>query len=370
MSKFVVEVKRIDKVWNHPNADRLDLASVEGIGFQFVVGRGSYKVGDEVVYFPIDAELPLKLQRILGLEGKLSGKFKNRLKTLRLRGEISQGFVCPIATIADWLYTSEDDVRRDKDLACRLGVTKYEQPAIPCENGNLVALPAGVDMYDIEGCENFPRIVNILMDQQVFITEKVEGQNYGVTAKNDGTWVVNQRKHAVLPVEDIDTSDPVHYKALKRAGKVHKLISATIDQDLNHLAEELRHHLGVTQLTIRGEYLGPGVQKNIYNLDSNRIRLFDILADGKYVSPAELQELSETYAELQAFWVPVIAHSVTLREWLAGRTIVEASHGQSELGDTLREGIVIKPMIEQNDPEFGRLIIKQRDPIYLDKMGF
>ena len=56
----------------------------------------------------------------------------------------------------------------------------------------------------------------------------------------------------------------------------------------------------------------------------------------------------------------------TLRDWLNGRSIAEVSDGKSVINPTLaREGIVVRPMQEQRDLEFGRVIIKQRSPQYL-----
>jgi hypothetical protein len=68
--------------------------------------------------------------------------------------------------------------------------------------------------------------------------------------------------------------------------------------------------------------------------------------------------------------VPLLAHNITLREWLNGETVQKKSNGKSILYDTFREGIVIKPAEEQFSYELsGRLFIKQRDPIYLDNTG-
>ena len=368
MSKFSVDIRRIEKVWDHTNADRLSLAKVEGLAYQFVTEKDLYIVGDYVAYFPIDSILPPIVLKAFGLEGRLSGKEKNRLSTVKLRGEISQGFVAPMLEvfkvntfenpdfyliIDHWMETDDTDNLSTIDLSFSLGVTKYEQPPIPCHAGNLVALPAGVTMYDIEGCERYPEIVELLMDQKVSITEKLEGQNYGVTSC-EGEIVVNQRNHAIKPIE----------------GKEHSLCAITKELGLDVAAEEVRQALGATQVTLRGEYIGPGVQKNIYKLKKCMVRLFDILVDGVYLDPTEIEAMRDINQGLENLWVPRISEDKTLREWLDGRSIVEASHGQSKLVDRLREGIVIKPFTEQDVPEIGRLIIKQRDPVYLAKHGF
>lgn len=149
MSTFKVEVVRIDEVRPHPNADRLSLARVRG--FQVVTERDLYTEGDFAVYLPEQAVLPPLLLRALGVEDKLAGKEKNRVKTIRLRGELSQGMLVPARLLLD-LVTSQESLRnrlretypdhvRDLggggthmqfetglDLTEVLGVTKWEEP--------------------------------------------------------------------------------------------------------------------------------------------------------------------------------------------------------------------------------------------------
>jgi hypothetical protein len=131
-------------------------------------------------------------------------------------------------------------------------------------------------------------------------------------------------------------------------------------QCLDIKAETLRLAKDSDSATIYGEYLGPGVQKNIYGLSHNEIKCFDIKIDGEFMDASELARI----------WVPILAKEVTLKEWLQGISIQEASNGVSLLANTKREGIVVKPMIEQRHPTLGRLILKQRSPEYLAKSDF
>jgi RNA ligase (TIGR02306 family) len=90
LSVFAVTIERIAHVWTHTNADRLEMAKVTSMSFQFVIAKGSFKPGDLVIYFPIDSLLPEPLITVLQLSGKLAGAEHNRVRTVRLRGEISQ----------------------------------------------------------------------------------------------------------------------------------------------------------------------------------------------------------------------------------------------------------------------------------------
>lgn len=76
----------------HPNADALELAQV-GL-YRAVVAKGVYRTGDVAVYIPEQAVLPLALVEELGLTGRLAGGNSDRVKAVRLRGELSQGIVC------------------------------------------------------------------------------------------------------------------------------------------------------------------------------------------------------------------------------------------------------------------------------------
>src|SRR5437016_3565087 len=86
MSSLIVPIALIEKITAHSNADSLELAQV--LGWQLVVRKGEYQVGDQVVYFPIDTMLPLELSERFGVTKYLS---KGRIKCAKLRGEPSFG---------------------------------------------------------------------------------------------------------------------------------------------------------------------------------------------------------------------------------------------------------------------------------------
>lgn len=229
MSTFIVAVRRISKVLPHGNADKLDLAEVEGLAYQFVVPKGSAVPGDDVLYIPIDSVLPDELSVKLGVKNYLAGKDKNRVKTVKLRGAVSQGIVArPAAARDGWSYER------------------------------------GVD-YDIENADNFVEVASLLMDQPVFITEKLEGSNWSATRMADGTRFVSQHHYRIEPVE----------------GATHDFWRVAQAQGLLDALDRIAADFGGKQVTLRGEYLGPGVQKNIYKLAKNQVALFDIEFKGR-----------------------------------------------------------------------------------------
>jgi RNA ligase (TIGR02306 family) len=348
MATFKVSIETIDKVWSHSNADKLELASVAGMTFQFCVGKGQYKVGDIVVYFPIDSVLPDTLVEKFNIRNFLSGSKKDRLKTVKLRGEISQGFVYPMAALFPDVPKSIGD-----DVTQELCVIKYEPPEVPCKAGRLLPLPTGVSVYDIEGCERYFSVVEQLMDEPVFISEKVEGSNSAILLNRGEPIRYLQRRFEVQP-------DP-------STEEIHDWIRVPQDSGLTMIAEQILNDYSAHQVLIRSEMTGPSIQGNIYKLPKVSTFTFDIQVNGRYLDAEEFIFVTSKYNIKTA---PIISVGKTLREWLNGRTVVQASSGKSMLYDTLREGIVIKPMSERYSEHLkGRMFVKQRDPVYLDKTG-
>lgn len=348
MSFFSVTIEEIDKVIPHSNADRLEIGYLKGIDFQFVVPKGIYKANAKVLYFPLDAEIPPEILKRIGLEGKLAGKNKNRVKTIKLRGELSQGIVTDLSLIDyDTNLTSEQ-------ITSKLGVTKYEPPEIFVKTGvNLLPLPIGLTAYDIEGADRYPDVITKLMEQSVWISEKCEGSNFSITySKLDNKIYVNQRNYTIEVTKDGSHS---FWDTATELGLI-KYVKYLFDGYLDNV-------------TIYGEFVGPGVQNNIYNLKKHTIYLFDIKIGNRYLNPKDLLASVDSFYGINAssnLIVPNLGFNVTLKDWLGGKTIKETSNGISKLYNTLREGIVIKPMEEQYSEELkGRLVIKQRSPEYL-----
>jgi RNA ligase (TIGR02306 family) len=350
MSFFAVTIEEIAEIRAHSNADRLAVASLQGIGFQFIVGKDTWKAGDKCLYFPIDSVLTPELCKKLGVEGRLAGAQKNRIKTIKLRGEISQGLIGPLSLI-DELSQEE---RTPEQITEFLEVEKYEpEIELPTSHdARLVDLPDAVGIYDIENCERYPESVKILMETPVWITEKLEGSNFSVARVDGKNWVC-QRRFALEPIPD----KPKHFfwEVAEQEGLL----------DLLDRAVEIT---GATHLVLRGEIIGPNIQSNIYRLQQRTVRFYDAQVDHRYLHAEPMREL---FTKLNASerLVPTISYGETLKSWLNGRELRAAATADSALHKTLREGIVIRPLTEQFSEEIGgRLILKQISPEYLAGM--
>ena len=148
MSDFAVTVEWIDKVWKHTNADKLEMVSLVNMSYDLVVMKGQYTPGDVVIFFPIDSILPTNITDTINLTGKLSGKNKNIIKTVKLRGNISQGIVISPSILYDNNILL-GDISPGEDLTERLGVEKYDPPTITSKDGSLKPLPDFVNKLEL-----------------------------------------------------------------------------------------------------------------------------------------------------------------------------------------------------------------------------
>ena len=353
MSKFEVEIRTIEEVISHPNADRLIIYKLKDLAYQFI-SNVTYEVGHQVVYFPVDSVMTPELIELFELGNMLAGKQHNRVKTVKLRKEMSQGFIADINCVAEYLKVPPTNLTL-MNLTETLGVTKYEPEPVICQNGTLLKLPPMLSMYDIESCDNYPMLVEYLIKEciAVTITEKLEGQNFSVTATKDETFV-SQRNFTIEEKE----------------GSAHSFWEVARKEGIIELAQKIREEHDAEDVTIYGEHCGPGVQGNYYKLPDRTVYFFDMKMNGKWVNTYEFLKIIRDH-DMGHKLVPILGEGVFLDEWLAGQPMNKASYGKSVLCDRLREGIVIKPMVEMTAPNgIGRFIIKQRDPAYLDKTDF
>lgn len=348
MSGFAVEIRCVKEVEKHPNADRLDVVKLENLEYTLVGQRSAYIPGDHVVYFPIDSQMPERLQEHIGID--LGSK--NRVKTKKLRGIYSQGLIIPLETALSYLGGA--------DLSDLFGVVKYEPPATLNTSGGLMPLIDVLSKYDIENAEQYPRIIKkILWEQPVLITEKLEGSNWAATINPDSEIVVSQRNYSI---NSEFANEHLWYKTFYNLG---------LDTKLKNMQSEVFPHQHVT---LRGEIVGPGIQSNYYMLKDNHIYVFDILTDSGYVNADKFIELCERF---DIDMVPIVntgkesacAFDKLFEYMFDDMEMADIAHGPSKLNsDRKREGLVIRPVEEMWDAEIGRVIIKQKDRYYLDRI--
>ena len=385
MSYFGASIETLEKVIPHPNADKLDLGYMEGLGFQLVLPRDMYKAGDRVVYFPNDSVLTPALLEKFNLTGKLSGKNKDRLKIgKRIRGEYAEGLAGSLADVTavlaleqpidldqDWNAPSDilgkdsngGDVETTK-LTVALGVLKYEPPEVVVGGQTAGSLPSHLSKYDIESTDRDRSGVEMLLETRVVVTEKLEGQNFAASIVRDGNgfrfYVCSRSQQLTEPTEEQKASGEMStfWKNATRLG---------LQAGMQRFAEKLQ----LNEVTVYGEQVGPGIQGNIYKLGAHTVYFFDMRLDGRYVDAgnfeAAIEHLNLCCEGENLKTAPILFNDYSLRVLLDLRSIDDLATGNSRLlPGVLREGIVIKPVTEVNRIRGGRLIVKKRSLLYLE----
>lgn len=329
MSSLIVECVEADVV-KHPDADKLCLAKIRGKGWQCVINHQDWGVvpGDVIkaVYFPIDSILPESM-----VETHSLGNYthKGRIRTVRLRGEISQGLLLPIGR-------DIPDYEVGTVVTEELGIQKYEQP-IPVElDGEVEELPEGWQRYtEIENIKNFP---NVFSDnEEVVVLEKLHGANLSVY-KKDGKLYVAGRNYCWKESES---------NSYWRAIQPYKDTLLQILEDGWQLYGEL---LGVQDLKYGCEKGNVGV------------RFFDLTKLGIYQDYEEFRSFSETNSLPTVPELGTITYNYEeLQKFSTGDTLVTGSH--------IREGVVIRPLTENFNSNVGRKILKFISDDYLVRDG-
>lgn len=337
MSTLIVPVALIDQILPHPNADALEIAHV--LGWQLVVRKGEYQVGNKVVYFPPDTVLPLELSERFGVTKYLS---KQRIRCARLRGEPSFG-----------LAVAPDDLLWEvgENVAEHYGAIKYEPPIRPTAGDSEKDHPLFVAYTDIENMRNFPTIFQD--GEEVVLTEKIHGTSCRVGIV-EGEWMAGSKGlRRKRPAAD----------AFERSTYWYPFALDGVRSLLEHLVQ--RHR----QVMLFGEIYGSGIQSLNYGLSNRRIgfRAFDLLADGKYLDWHDFTGLCAEHGVEMVPTVATLPFSLSeIKRYSEGDTLLIADEPH------MREGVVVKPTRERIDPKVGRVILKYVSDTYLfgDKTDF
>ena len=227
-------------------ADAIMVASVKG--WKVVVKKDEYKVGDLAVYYEIDSFLPIRPQ----FEFLRKSSFKRmgssegfRLKTIRLRGQISQGLLTPIPE-------GISNPKEGDDLTEALDIVKYEPP-IPAQLAGKIkgTFPSFIPKTDEIRIQNFESEVGFSpVGERAYVTEKLDGTSF-TCYFNNGVFGVCGRNWELSETDD---------NSLWRMAKMLEL-------------KEKMTKLG-KNIALQGELIGAGINGNLYGLSDHKLYFF------------------------------------------------------------------------------------------------
>jgi len=307
----------------------------------------------------------------MGLEGKLAGPEKNRVKAVKLRGCLSMGIIYPVDSGEDcggpFINLPTEDgigamlhVIEGQDVASELGIIKYEPPIPTHMSGEIYNAGMHVTVaYDIENIKKFP---NTFMEgEEVVMTEKLHGTFCGIgilpeVDRNDnhrgGNVVVFSKglgANGVCFKHNEANKNNVYLRVLDALGIFDKLNKFTFTID--------------RPVFILGEVFGVGVQDLVYG-DVQSFRVFDICIG--YRGSQEYFGYDMMVQTAEGFGLNVVP--LVYRGPFSKEVMMEHTTGKETLSGKqlhLREGVVVKPVVERREVELGRVILKSVSEAYL-----
>ena len=354
-------IRKVSEIAPIIGADKICHYRVDGWWIVDSVGR--YQVNDLAIYIEIDAWCPHELAPFLS-KGKepreYNGVKGERLKTVKLRGAVSQGLLLPIQTgIGGYPFIKNSVgehivVQEGMDVTELLGVQKWEPP-IPAQLRGKIAgnFPSWLRKTDEDRIQNCFKDVSPRLNESWVIEEKVDGSSMTVGYRKCD--FILDKDGQPIPEEFVVCSRNL---SLKLEDEDNTFVRIAKESSIQDAMKSYGRNLGIS-----GELIGEGIQGNKYDIKGHRWLVFNIfdVDTGKYVSAEERQFIIRDLVALGATieQVPVItAVGTTQLDGLSVDDFLEMAEGKSVLNPkTEREGLVFK---NQTDPDISFKAISNR----------
>ena len=324
MERKLATVRIITDIKPIEGADMIELATVGG--WNVVVAKNvGHKVNDKVVYCEIDSFLPIREEfEFLRKSSykKMGDQEGFRLKTIRLRGQVSQGLILPIGVLPITEFATAHNLPEGMDVTEMLGIIKYEPP-IPAELSGKVKgqFPSFLRKTDEERVQNLVKEYEeyrIQSKHQFYITEKLDGSS-ATFYLNNGEFGVCSRN-----LELLETEGNTFWKVAR-------------DMDLENKLRQYGRNL-----SLQGELIGEGIQGNPYKIKGHTVKFFNVFDIDKQ-QRVVINEFLTIMDELNLDFVPYLEVPAMLPNTVEG--MLKYAEGKSRLNDkTEREGVVVRSM--------------------------
>ncbi|GAB2647565.1 RNA ligase (ATP) [Emticicia sediminis] len=318
--------------------DAIEKATV--LGWELVVKKGEFKVGELCIYCEIDSVFPEKPE----FEFLRPRNF--RVRTIRLRGQISQGICFPISFLP-----TDFEIIEGNDCTDILEIIKYEAPT-PASLAGLMkgGFPSFIPKTDETRVQILQDLLNKYQGEKCYISEKLDGASATFYWK-DGEFGVCSRN-----IELVEDPENTFWKVAIKLGLKGKL--ALMNRNI----------------ALQGELVGEGIQSNKLKIKGQTVFFFNAfdIDTFSYLSFIDFKQLIE---RLNLKTVPILEENYMLENNISN--LVEKAKIRSSINkEAWAEGIVIRPYEEINDKSFSRdlssncrVSFKAINPEFLLKYG-
>jgi RNA ligase (TIGR02306 family) len=318
----LVTIQKVKAISGIADSDFLELAGV--MGWQCVVKKGEFRAGELGVYFEVDSFLPVQERYEFLRNSSYRDNADNgkgfRIKTVKMRGQLSQGLLLPLVQFPELGGMNEGD-----DVTEKLGVKKWYIPETSAPGGIIIGeRPNGIPASDEIRIQSALELLDQLKGKPYYITTKMDGTS-GIVYFIDGKIGCCSRNMEIKDEEGALYWLPVYKYGIKeKLAKYGK------------------------NIVITGEICGPGIQKNKLRLPEIQWYVFDVKDwdRGKYFP---YEEALEVCAELGLLFVPLEergdSFDYTLEE------LLEKAKGKYPSGLD-KEGIVVRDLMSPKAVSF------------------
>jgi len=325
MERKLASIRKISNLSPIDGADKIEVATIDG--WKVVVAKDvGHKVGDLVVYCEVDSFLPIKPEfeflRKSSYKKMSDGTEGFRLKTIKLRGQVSQGLILPVSIVPIAQFATSHELPEGLDVTEMLGIVKYEPP-IPAELAGKVKglFPSFLRKTDEERVQNLAKEFGewgFQSKHQFYVTEKLDGSSSTYYMK-DGEFGVCSRNLELLETE----------------GNTFWKVARELD-----LENKLRNY-GMN-ISLQGELIGEGIQGNPYKIKGQTVKFFNVFN----IDTQERMTLGgflKVMDDLDLDFVPFLDMNFMLPRTIDD--MLQYAEGKSKLNfGAEREGVVVRSM--------------------------
>jgi hypothetical protein len=338
----LASIKQVSDILPIEGKDRIELAIIDG--WQVIVKKDEYKIGDKTVFVEIDSQLPEKPE----FEFLRSKKF--RIRTMKLGGILSQGISFPMSILPqNRKYNLEDDVTdilgikkyekyEEVETEQIKGKNKYKHPIfkylfrykfirnIFLSKKENKGFPEFISKTDETRLQNIPNILKN-KDAKYIVREKCDGQS--------GTFFLKR-----IPKKWFWKKDSFDFGVCSRNLRLwnENDSSQWFVANKYQLKEILKELISDKDfVAIQGECVAPKVQGNKYKVAEPDLYVFNLIYPNGKVNCIEGEEILNKFG---LKWCPLIDDNFTLLDSV--NEMLDYSTAESKLYPTLREGVVLR----------------------------
>lgn len=318
----LASIRRISEILPIEGADAIELAKVDG--WQVVVKKGEFNPSDLCVYLEIDSWVPETVAPFLFKGREYQGVKGERLRTIKLRGALSQGLILPMTVLIPGIGLQVPF--EGTDVTEALGILKWDRPMPAQLQGQAKGyFPEFIRKTDQERCQNLTREIQDAYDNrdEFEVTIKLDGSSITVYHKDGEVGVCSRNLELKINEEN---SENAFIRTATKTGLIDALKS-----------------LG-KNIAIQGELMGEGIQGNREGLKEHQIFVFDIfdIDDQEYLCPEERYDLFHALKDVgfAGDHVPVVSRAISVPH-RSTDSLLKFAEGPS-LNHRIREGLVFK----------------------------